>query len=254
MRFVGATIVSSSKKSHSCAKIAGGCFVKHPYGIVIASHEEQRSSQLFSKVPSKIEIVNSANHIAARKLLECKAHRSGPGAGDLTIVKPHTRSNAAVNYFRRCKYRKGERMIAFAFSISLRSDSFLNLRSLTNSAAQVVQLCTSDLTTTDSVNSYYVGRVDGESLFNTAAVRNSSYSKGSGDTCTVLSDNGTLEKLDSLSGTLFDLVVNTYGVTNVDRRNFCLQLLVCKSLDQIHFDGPPYIIGCSCEHAADHPF
>ena len=137
----------------------------------------------------------------------------------------------------------------FLFRLNL----FLNLGSLTNSAAQVVQLCTSNLTVTYSLNLNYVGRVDGESLFNAAAVRNSSYSESSGDACTVLSDNSTLEKLDSLSGTLFDLVVNTYGVTNVDRRNFCLQLLVCKSLDQIHFDGPPYIIGCSCEHAADHP-
>ena len=141
---------------------------------------------------------------------------------------------------------------AFAFSISLRSDLFLNLRSLTNSAAQVVQLCTSNLTVTDGLNVYYVGGVDGESLFNTAAVRNSSYSESSGNACTVLSDNSALEKLDSLSGTLFDLVVYTYSVTNVYGRKLLLQLLVSKSLDNVH-DGPPYNIGCSCEHAADHP-
>ena len=47
--------------------------------------------------------VNKAKHTAARKLLVCKAHRSGQGEGDLTIVEPHARSNAADDNFRRRK-------------------------------------------------------------------------------------------------------------------------------------------------------
>ena len=88
-----------------------------------------------------------------------------------------------------------------------RSDLFFNLGSLTDSLANVVQLCTSDFTDANDVYLLNVRRVDGESLLNTTTVRNTSYSKGFGNTAAVLSDNGSFEKLDSFAVTLFDTVV-----------------------------------------------
>ena len=120
----------------------------------------------------------------------------------------------------------------------LSSDIFLNLRCLTYTVTQIVQLGTSYLTGADGVNLGNVGGVDGESLLNAYAVGNTSYGEGLGDTAAVLSDNGAFEHLDSFLVTLFDLVVHANGVTNVDRGNLILQLLVCKSLNQIHY-GPP---------------
>ena len=113
---------------------------------------------------------------------------------------------------------------------SPRLDLFLNLRCLTNSVAEIVELCSSDLTGTDNVNLLNVGRVDGECLFNSTAVRYASYGKGLGDSAAMLSDNGSLEHLDSLTGSLFDLVVYANGITNIDLGKFGLELLVCKSL------------------------
>ena len=119
--------------------------------------------------------------------------------------------------------------------LSLGNDVFLNLGSLTNSASEVVELSTSNLTLTDNVNSHNVGRMNGESLFNAATVSNSSYGEGSGNAALVLSDNGALVHLNSFSCTLYDLVVNANGVTNVELGYLFLELLICKSLNKIHF-------------------
>ena len=112
---------------------------------------------------------------------------------------------------------------------------FLNLGSLTNSTAEVVQLSAANLTLTDNVNSYYVGRVKGESLLNATAVSDSSYGKGGGNATLVLCDNSTLVHLNSFSRTLNDLVVNANGVTDVELGYLCLELLICKSLNKIHY-------------------
>ena len=119
--------------------------------------------------------------------------------------------------------------------LSLGNDVFLNLGSLTNSAAEVVELSTTNLTLTDNVNSYYVGRVKGERLFNAASVSKSSYGEGRRNATLVLCDNSTLVHLNSFSCTLYDLVVNTNGVTDVELGYLCLELLICKSLNKIHF-------------------
>ena len=114
-------------------------------------------------------------------------------------------------------------------------DLFLNLGCLTNAVTEVVQLCTSYLTNADNVNLFNIGRMDGEGLLYAYAIRNASYSKGLGDAAAVLCDHGAFEHLDSLTVTLFDSVVNTDGVTDADDGQSLLQLLVCKSLNQVHF-------------------
>ena len=111
-----------------------------------------------------------------------------------------------------------------------RLDLFLNLGCLTDSVTQIVELCSSYATLTDNFHLHHVRRMDREGLLHTASVRNASYGKGLGDSAAVLGDNGTLEHLDSLAGSLFDSVVDTDGITNIDRGDLGLQLLIRKSL------------------------
>ena len=95
-------------------------------------------------------------------------------------------------------------------------DLFLNLGSLTNSVSQVVQLSASYLTVTDNVDTGYVGGMERESLFHAYTVCYAANGEGLGDTAAVTGDNSTLEHLDSFSRTLFDFVVYTDGVTNME--------------------------------------
>ena len=57
------------------------------------------------------------------------------------------------------------------FSLLIRySDKFLNLRSLTNSITEIVELSSSNLTNSNNLNLSNVGRVKGECLFNADTV------------------------------------------------------------------------------------
>ena len=117
----------------------------------------------------------------------------------------------------------------------LESDLLLNLGSLTNSVTQIVELCASYFTNADHVYLFNVRGVDREGLLYANAVRNTSYSEGFGNSAAMLCNNGAFEHLDSLSVTLFDTVVHANGVTDADYGQFRFHLLVCKSLNQIHF-------------------
>ena len=99
-----------------------------------------------------------------------------------------------------------------------------------------------------------VGGMDGEGLLYTNTVGNTSYGKGLGNSAAVLSDNGTLEHLDSFAVAFFDFVVNTDCVSDVDDRGLCLKLLICKSLKQIHFSVLLKNPGIHAEHRSGLPF
>ena len=123
-----------------------------------------------------------------------------------------------------------------AFSLTPKSnDLFLNLGCLTNLLTDVVKLSTSNLTGADDINLNYIGRMYGEGLLNAYAIGNTSYCEGLGDSAAVLCDDGSFEHLDSLSCTLNDFVVNSDSITDVENRCCLLQLLICKSLNKIHF-------------------
>ena len=102
------------------------------------------------------------------------------------------------------------------------SDLFLNFCTLTDSVSEIVELSTSDLTASYNVDFCNVGRVEREGLFYAAAVCNSAYRKGLRDTAAVLADNRALKKLDSFTSTLFDEVVYSYGITDIERGDFRL--------------------------------
>ena len=118
--------------------------------------------------------------------------------------------------------------------LCLCTDIFFNLRSFSDSAAEVVKLSATNLTLADNVNCYYVGRVEGERLLNATTVSDSSYSESRRNACLVTSDNSTLVHLNSFSRTLYDLVVYTNRVTDFELGYLCFELLVCKSLNKIH--------------------
>ena len=101
-------------------------------------------------------------------------------------------------------------------------DLFLNLCCLTNAVANVVELSTSNLTGANYLNLLNVGRMYRERLLDTATVSYASDSKRLGNSAAVLSDDSTLEDLYSFSCSLFDLVVNLNGITDVKSRNVFL--------------------------------
>ena len=74
----------------------------------------------------------------------------------------------------------------------------------------------------------------GEGFFHAGTVGNTSYGKGFGYSAAVLRDYSALEELNSLARTLFDLVINLNGITDVYNGYIFLLLLVCQSLDKIH--------------------
>jgi len=119
------------------------------------------------------------------------------------------------------------------------SNLFFDLGCLTDSAAQIVQLSTSDLTGTNNVHLHNVRGVNGECLFDSATVRNASNGKGLGDSAAILGNYCAFEKLNSFAGTFLNAVVNTNRVTYVNGRYVLLELLICQNLNEIHYLGPP---------------
>ena len=116
----------------------------------------------------------------------------------------------------------------------LELQGFLNLGSLTNALAQVVQLGAANLTVTDDLDLLDGRSVDGEHLLDADAVGQTTNGEGLLDTAVLLGDNGTLEDLDTLTVTFLNLQVDLDGVTDGDGRNVSLLLLLNKSLHEIH--------------------
>ena len=75
-----------------------------------------------------------------------------------------------------------------------------------------------------------------EGLFNAYAVGNASDGECLGDSAAVLSDNGSLEDLGTGTLALDDAAVDLDVVAYAENGNVLLELLTCKSLDNIH-DG-----------------
>ena len=111
----------------------------------------------------------------------------------------------------------------------------LNLSRLSNSVTKIVEFSATNLSLAEYYDLVNVGGMKGEGLLNAYAVGNSSYGEGLRDSAAVLSDNGTLEELNSLLLTLDDTNVNLYAVADAELVNIGLKLLVYKSLDLFHF-------------------
>ena len=159
-----------------------------------------------------------------------------------------------VNAFSLFQQKNLSRRTGFLCAGEQSVDLLLDLGSLTDAVTQVVQLGAAHLTNTDDLDAGHVGGVQGEGLLHAATVGNTADGEGLGDAAAVLSDNGTLEDLDSLAVALFDLVLDTNGVTDLEGGDSLLQLLIGKSLNQIHDYLASLKSGVFMQSdAADHP-
>ncbi len=76
--------------------------------------------------------------------------------------------------------------------------------------------------------------MDGEHLLNADTVGNAADGEGLLDAAVLLSNDGTLENLDTLAVAFLNLQVDTDGVTDGNDRGLSLLVLLSKSLHQIH--------------------
>jgi len=83
--------------------MSGACFGLWERGLfLIELGAEQRSNCIFFKGKRHTPDSN-----CRRKICKCQAHRRPPGEGDLAIVEPRARSNAAIAYFSKAKKESG---------------------------------------------------------------------------------------------------------------------------------------------------
>ena len=83
---------------------------------------------------------------------------------------------------------------------------------------------------TDDLDRIDRGSVDGEHLLNTNAVGNAADGEGLGDAAVLLSNDGTLEDLDTLTVAFLNLQVDTHSVADLNDRGLSLLVLLNKSL------------------------
>ena len=76
--------------------------------------------------------------------------------------------------------------------------------------------------------------MNGENLLHTHAIGQAADGDGFLDAAVLLSNDGTLKDLDTLTGAFLALDVYLDGIAHIDLGLFSLQLLLVKSLDEIH--------------------
>ena len=114
-----------------------------------------------------------------------------------------------------------------------------DLGSLTDAAAQVIQLGAANITAAHGFDLLDEGGVDGEHLLDADAVGKTTNGEGLLKTAVLLRDDDALEDLDTLAGAFLDLDMNADGVADVDDGHFLFQLLGFELFDEIHGYFPP---------------
>ena len=127
-------------------------------------------------------------------------------------------------------------LLVFAFE--LHALGFLDLGSLALQIAQVVQLGTTHLTTTDHFDVINAGAVQRESTLNADAVRNTANGERFTDAAITLSHHSAFKSLKTLAATFHNLHVNANGVTDVELGQIGAELsLLDGTNDLTHFIG-----------------
>ena len=117
------------------------------------------------------------------------------------------------------------------FLLSCGLNSLLDLCSLAEAIAQVVQLCTANLALADSLDHCNVGRMQGENLLAADAVRNTTNGDGLSDTAVLTGDDGAFENLNTLARAFLDAYMNADGVADLCFGNFFLHVLAVQCLN-----------------------
>ena len=81
--------------------------------------------------------------------------------------------------------------------------------------------------------------MNGENSLDTAAVGKTANGKGLSDTTVLLGDYSALEGLQTLTVTLLNTNLNTYGITDVNNRNILLQAALGHQFQCVHGFYPP---------------
>lgn len=121
------------------------------------------------------------------------------------------------------------------------SDALLDLGALADSVTEIIELCTADLTASDNLDLLNVRRMDRERLLDAAAVCYAAHLERLGNTASAATDNRTLKYLRTNSLSLFDPVIDSHGVTDVELGDLCFHLLIDKHVDLgVHFSDHPF--------------
>ena len=114
---------------------------------------------------------------------------------------------------------------------------FLDFRSLANLLAQVVQLCATNVATTNDFNLVNLRRMNREGAL--YADREADLADGERFAAgvTMTADDVALEHLNALTVTFDDAVMDLDVVANVELRNVLLELLLLDCANDIHFSS-----------------
>ena len=124
-----------------------------------------------------------------------------------------------------------------SFRFSDKLNFFLNFCSFTGTSAQVVQLRSSYLTTTNNRYARNFGRVDGIRLFYAYAVGNVAYGESFGNAAVLLCDYDAFEVLDSFLTAFDDFIADLNRVAYFECRNFGFHAFSVDSFDDsFHLD------------------
>ncbi len=127
--------------------------------------------------------------------------------------------------------------------ICLELDSLLDLCSLAQTGAEIVQLCTTDLAAANSFYLHNVGGMHGENLLTADTVAQTANGDGLLNAAMLASNDGSLECLHSFTSAFLDFYMHTNGVAHVHLGQFLLHVLAGQSLHQIHNSCPPCLLG-----------
>ena len=114
--------------------------------------------------------------------------------------------------------------------------SLLTLAAFAGTTTQVEQLCAADLALTDNSDLLDEGAVDGEDTLDADAVGNAANGKGLCDAAVLLSNDGTLESLDTLALAFLDTNINADGIADVELGLLSLDAAFRNNLQCVHFE------------------
>ena len=123
---------------------------------------------------------------------------------------------------------------------------FLDFRSLANLLAQVVQLCATNVATTNDFNLVNLRRMNREGALDADREADLTDGERLAAGVTMTADDVTLEHLNALAVTLDDAVMDLDVVANVELRNVLLELLLLDGADDIHFSFLLYVLMPAC--------
>ena len=104
-------------------------------------------------------------------------------------------------------------------------DVFLDLRGLAHSSAQIIKLCTADLTFSHRLKLHNIGGMDGERLLDADAVGQAANGNCLVDAAVLPGDDRAFKNLHSLARTFLNVGMHPYGVADLQIIGICSELL-----------------------------